>query len=328
MKSRPDGQQALILEIQRMSTEDGPGLRTTLFLKGCPLCCPWCHNPESISFEPQLEWIGARCIGCHTCVSTCVANALKINPRTHEIMIDWQVCDSCGLCVRQCPTNALKMIGTLVNLEEISDELLKDSAYLKKSVDGGITISGGEATCQAAFVNRLFERIHENGLGTALDTSGFCPSMKLQEAAINADLILYDLKLADAEKHKRIVGGDLGLVLDNLALLIDMGKRIWLRTPIIPGFTNDLENITGIAWIILQLCETHGQDWFERWELCAFNNLCSDKYARLGKSWIFTHTPLMNRISMEKLVASVIAQGLPKEKVSWTGMTELEGYTS
>ena len=323
-----DGQSALILEIQRMSTEDGPGLRTTVFLKGCPLSCPWCHNPESIAFEPQLEWIGERCIGCQTCVSICAANALEADPLTHEMKIDWELCDRCGQCVQQCPSNALKMIGTLVSLEEIYEELMKDSAYLKNSIGGGVTISGGEATCQASFVNRLFERIHNGGLSTALDTSGFCPPMKLQEAAINADLILYDLKLADAARHKQLVGGDLGIVLDNLSLLIDLRKRIWIRTPIIPGFTDDLENVVGIARIIIQLCERHGQDWFERWELCAFNNLCSDKYSRLGKTWILKHAVLMSRLSMEKLVASAISQGLPMEKIFWTGMTEIEGCRS
>lgn len=316
-----DGQKALVLEIQRMSTEDGPGLRTTLFLKGCPLCCPWCHNPESIAFEPQLEWIGQRCIGCHTCIRACDKNALSLDPLKRGILINRLLCDSCGACVEQCPSSALRMIGNTVSLDGVCNELLKDAAYLKNSQDGGITVSGGEATYQALFVNRLFEQMHAAGLSTALDTSGSCPPAKMQEAALKADLILFDLKLADAARHKKLIGGELSVVLDNLALLIDMRKRIWIRTPIIPGYTDDTDTLAGIAEIILKLSVKHGQDWFERWELCAFNNLCADKYARLGKFWSLEEVPLMRQVAMDKLVAGVVSLGVPAHKISWTGMT-------
>jgi pyruvate formate lyase activating enzyme len=210
-------------------------------------------------------------------------------------------------------------------MDDLCSEVLKDSAYLLNSVDGGITASGGEAAFQSEYVSGLFERMRKAGLSTALDTSGFCPTHRLKEAARHAELILYDLKLADAKKHKQMVGGDLSVVLENLASIIGMEKRIWIRTPIIPGFTDGVENVEGIARIILEFCMSYGQNWFERWELCAFNNLCSDKYSRLGKPWPLAGVPLMDENSLNRLVEAVVSLGLPLEKISWTGMTATEG---
>lgn len=325
MKNPVNHAHARILDIQRMSTEDGPGLRTTVFFKGCALSCPWCHNPESIAFDQQLEWIEQRCIGCHTCMEVCMKSALSVDTKTQKISISRQLCDTCAACVDVCPSNALKLIGCTVGLDDLCGELLRDSAYLLNSADGGITASGGEAALQSVYVSELFERMRKAGLHTALDTSGYCPTHRLEEAARHADLIMYDLKLADAKKHKQMVGGDLSVVLDNLALLIGMGKRIWIRTPIIPGYTDSVENVEGIARIILEFCLLHGQDWFERWELCAFNNLCSDKYSRLEKTWSLAGVPLMDEHSLDRLVEAVVSLGLPPEKISWTGMTATEG---
>jgi pyruvate formate lyase activating enzyme len=310
-----------ILEIQRMSTEDGPGLRTTLFLKGCSLQCPWCHNPESIEKKTHIEWMENFCLHCGACIAACPTHALSQNSKNEQIIIQRSLCSGCGTCVQQCPTSALRTIGYEADAASVAKELLKDRAYLSHSQDGGITISGGEASLQAGFVHELFQKIHEGGLHTALDTCGFCTPIHMQEAATLADLILFDLKIADPGLHKEIVGGDLDIILANLKLLILMGKSIWIRTPIIPGYTDSTSNIEGIVHIIANLCGTHGEDWLNRWELCAFNNLCAQKYIRLGSPWILAKTPLVRKETMESLVSTAILSGYPKDKISWTGMT-------
>ena len=311
-----------ILEIQRMSTEDGPGLRTTLFLKGCSLRCPWCHNPESINKKIHVEWLESFCLHCGACIAVCPAHALSPNSETRHVAIDRSLCTGCGICEEQCPTNAMRTIGYEADTASIAKELLKDAAYLAHSPDGGITISGGEATLQAGFVHELFLMVHAAGLHTALDTCGFCTQEQMQMAAAQADLVLFDLKISEHALHTEIVGGDLHVILQNLELLIRMGKTIWIRTPIIPGYTDNTSNIEGISLIITNLCNIHGDDWLDRWELCAFNNLCTEKYMRLGSPWVLAKTPLVSKKTMESLVSAAILSGFSKEKISWTGMTK------
>lgn len=303
-----------ILNIQRMSTEDGPGLRTTLFVKGCPLTCAWCHNPESLSPQSQLEWLGERCIGCRTCLSVCPQGALDMSPE--GLVIDRTLCDLCMRCYEACPARAIERRGEDRSLDSLFDELIRDRAYFGK--EGGITLSGGEIMGQAQEAAQLLKRFKEAGVHTALDTSGLCSRQALDLVLPWTDLVLYDLKLADSQAHKQWTGVGNDLILDNFRYLMEVqdkhGYAVWVRTPIIPGATDSDDNIRAIAALL-------GQG-VQRWELCAFNNLCADKYSRLGGDWAFQDVPLMTRARMEELEALARASGCPQARA--TGNTRLE----
>lgn len=303
-----------ILNIQRMSTEDGPGLRTTLFAKGCPLRCAWCHNPESLSHAFQIEWLAERCIGCKTCVAVCSENALTMTDE--GLVIDRERCSLCLLCAKECPTMAIETKGEDQTVDALFNELIKDRAYFGQ--DGGVTLSGGEILSQAEDAAALLKRLREAGIHTAVDTSGLCTQETLDKVLPYVDLVLYDLKLFDRDAHKQWTGVENDIILGNFQYLLDkkqsLGFTLWVRTPVIPGATDSDDNIQAIAKIV-------GNN-AERWELCAFNNLCEGKYERLGGRWQFAGTPLMSAQRMNEL--ETIARNAGCRTAIATGNTKLE----
>lgn len=311
-----------ILEIQRMSTEDGPGLRTTVFFKGCPLCCAWCHNPESISSKPQLHWVGSRCIGCGTCVETCPNQALSSGPT--GINIDRNLCQSCGECAEACPSTALEMLGKPWTVDKLAHEVAKDRAYFQQS-GGGVTASGGEATMQAAFVATFFQACRLAGISTALDTCGHCSRGALEAILPFTDLVLFDLKLMDPVRHQAYTGVTNEIVKNNLLFVRDWirshlpRRELWVRTPIIPGATDHPEDINALGKFLAK----HLKSTLTRWDLVAFNNLCRDKYLRLGQLWDYRDTPLMTAAAMESLAWEAKGSGLDPDLVHWSGPTRL-----
>ncbi len=299
-----------------MSTEDGPGLRTTVFLKGCSLACRWCHNPESIASFPELQWVGSRCIGCRSCLEVCPLEALSMTPE--GIAIDRGLCDGCGICVETCPSTALELLGTRREAKALALELAHDEAYFRRS-GGGVTISGGEPTLQSAFVVELSSALREMGIHVAVDTCGHCVRRPLLELLEHADLLLYDVKVVDPIDHKRLTGQDNQRVFENLEAVanhprvVDGTTKLWIRTPLIPGDTDSEMNIKAIATRLASF------DSIERWELCAFNNLCKDKYARLERFWPYEEAELLAASNMDRLVAIAVEQGIPADVVAWTG---------
>ncbi|RLC01403.1 MAG: glycyl-radical enzyme activating protein [Deltaproteobacteria bacterium] len=312
----------LVLEIQRMSTEDGPGLRTTVFFKGCSLACTWCHNPESISPKPQIHWIDSRCIACKTCLDTCPQSALTLTPE--GICIDRNLCDGCGACVETCPSTALEQLGRPWAIEDLVHEVLKDRVYFEKS-GGGITVSGGEPTLQTGFVADFLKEIRAQGIHTALDTCGLCSPKALDRLLPYSTLVLFDIKDIDAARHKFFTGSDNQIILDNLmhvSRYIETHlypESLWIRTPLVPGATGTVKNISGIGnWIARHL---RGQ--VKRWELCSFNNLCRDKYKRLGLTWQFQDETLLDQEQIDALVSAAKTSGVDPGSVHWSGAVQL-----
>ncbi|MBM3182801.1 MAG: glycyl-radical enzyme activating protein, partial [Chloroflexi bacterium] len=208
----------LVLHLQRFSTEDGPGIRTTVFFKGCPMRCWWCHNPESISMAPQVQWLENRCIGCGTCIRICPHGCIaKVE---NGVAIDRKLCTGCGLCADECPSNAMELLGKWVGVEEIINELVKDQAYFEKS-GGGVTLSGGEPTMQPDFAAMVLRRLKERGINTAIDTCGVCSTASLDKLLPYTDIVLFDLKEVEEKKHHEFTGQHNQKVFDSLLYVRD-----------------------------------------------------------------------------------------------------------
>lgn len=306
------------LHLQRLSTEDGPGIRTTVFLKGCLLCCRWCHNPESLDPQPQIQRVETNCIQCGLCMAACDQGALRLGLDFLEI--DWARCDACGACVEACPTGAMERLGTRVSVDDLFNELIKDRAFFETS-GGGVTLSGGEPALQADFCAALMARLRATGVHTALDTCGMTSRSNLEKITPHADAILFDLKEMDPGRHRAFTGQSNRVALGNLlaireALLAQKPQpRLWVRTPLIPGATATRENLVGIGAFLAE----HLDGLVERWELPAFNNLCRDKYRRLGMTWAYEDTPLLTQDELDQLEDWAKESGFPPERVMATG---------
>jgi pyruvate formate lyase activating enzyme len=318
-----DEQKGLIADIQRMSTEDGPGIRTTAFFKGCGLNCTWCHNPECISPKPQIHWVESRCIGCKTCLDECPQEALSFSP--DGVSINHEQCNVCGLCAEECPSTALELLGVRWALPDLIEELIKDRAYFEKS-GGGVTLSGGDPTIQAPFAGVLLKGLKQLGIQTAIDTCGLCSNGALELLLPYTDLVLYDIKEIDSEKHKAFTGKFTAKVIESLLFICqnmdahNNPGKLWIRTPIIPDATARQDNIQGIGEFVASNIAAS----VSRWELCAFNNLCKDKYRRLGMQWAFSDSELMSKSEMEKLAEVARNSGVNPDIVHWSGSTKME----
>jgi len=295
--------------VQRFSTEDGPGIRTTVFMKGCPLRCRWCHNPEGLSPQPQLVWYDVRCIGARRCLAACPAGALELTPQ--GIRIDRERCLPCDLCAGACPSGALEVIGRRWTPDELLAQVEKDVAFYETS-GGGVTVSGGEPAMQPDFVEAFLRLCHESGIATALDTCGYADWSVYERLLPHLDLVLYDLKILDRERHRQATGVYPDRILANAAAIAERGMPMWVRTPIVPGYTDDEENIGALAAFIRTRLPT-----VQRWDLLAYTNLGVAKYRRLGLPYPLEEAQLPLRHHMERLAAVAADGGGPA--AVWSG---------
>jgi pyruvate formate lyase activating enzyme len=280
----------LIFNVQRFSTMDGPGIRTTVFFKGCPLSCPWCHNPEGLSSSVELVVHETRCIGCGSCVDACPHGVAS------EGLFDLASCARCGTCAAVCPADARQVVGRRWTASEVRDAVLRDRIFFDDS-GGGVTFSGGEPLAQPSFLIACLEACRAVGLATAIDTSGYAPPDVMLAASARADLVLFDLKLVDEEEHQRVIGVPLAPILANLRAVADTSCRIWLRVPIVPGFTDGEGNLHRIVAIAAR---TPG---VERVSLLPYHSTASAKLSRLRLP-----RPLANPVTPSPDLVTAVAE--------------------
>jgi pyruvate formate lyase activating enzyme len=289
-----------IYHIQRFSLNDGPGIRTTVFLKGCPLSCAWCHNPESQSEMPELLHYDPLCIRCGACAAVCPTRCLTVRPDGWTI--DRARCDLCGRCVEACPTDALVLRGRDIGEEELVARILDDRAFFDES-GGGVTFSGGEPLLQAAELANVLPRLRAKGIHVAVETAGCVDPVSLDRVTPHVDLFLYDVKSMDPDVHQRATGSDNALVLANLARLAASGKDVVVRTPVIPGFNDTPEALGAIASHVVDLG-------LRRIDLLPFHPLATAKYQALGRQDAMAGIPAPDPDRMESLRRAIGHPGL------------------
>ena len=236
----------IITEIERFALKDGPGIRTTVFFKGCNMACKWCHNPETLSVRPQLMIYPDKCIGCGACVEACRAGARTLG-KNGALQYDRTACKHCGACAANCFSGALVMSGKEMTVEEVMEEILQDRAYYRNS-GGGVTLSGGEvmASQHMDYVEEVCRKLHENGVSIFIDTSGYTDYKNLKRILPYVDVFLYDIKVMDPEDHKKYIGVDNSLILENLKKLSDEGAGLYIRLPIIQQVNATDEHIESV----------------------------------------------------------------------------------
>ncbi len=293
---------ALIFDIKKFAIHDGPGIRTTVFFKGCPLACSWCHNPEAIKPTRELVLFEEKCIACGECFRVCPQQA-------HERLADGtrvyhrDRCVLCGACTEVCYAEALVMEGREVTVAELMVDLRKDIPFYQNS-GGGVTLSGGEPTLQHEFALALLQQCKAEGLHTAVDTSGQTPWRVFESLLPYIDLVLYDIKHIDGSSHQQHTGSDNGRILENLQRLGDSGTPIEIRMPVIPTINDDPEEIEGTARFLA------GINGITKVEVLPYHKLGASKYARLGREYQLPEAQPPDPATMESIAGILRAHGL------------------
>ena len=294
--------EGLIFDIKKFAVHDGPGIRTTLFMKGCPLRCIWCHNPEGISPKPEIVFFGNKCIGCKRCFEACSTGALRLEGDVR--VYEEERCVLCGQCVDVCYAEAQVMEGRPITVEDALVEIEKDRPFYDNS-GGGMTISGGVPLAQKAFVKELLRRCKERGIHTALDTCGFAPWSDIKQVMPFVDLILFDIKAMDPGEHKKFTGVDNLLILENLHKLAREEPVLWIRIPVVPGCNDTKRNMEAMAAFL--------QDFknIRYVELLPYHRLAESKYKRMNQHYSLEDTRPPIEEKMQALEACLKRHGLP-----------------
>ncbi len=338
---------ALVFDIYRGTTHDGPGIRNTVFFKGCPLRCAWCQNPEGIDPGNGIWWDRDKCLGCDLCADVCMTGAIRsarVGAKTGgsagggaEMVRDAGGkpggCIMCGRCVSECPSKALEFIGKRYTVPELVNQMLKYKQYFDVS-GGGVTASGGEPLIQYLFVAEFFRSMRENGIHTALDTCGFAEKAAISAVLPYSSLIMYDIKLIDPALHMHYTGKSNDTILGNFIYISEYLRRIsergtghqaqrpedrgglWVRTPLIPNATAYDDNIYEIGSFI----KKNAGNIVSRWELCTFNRACKNKYDRFGLDWEFTEANPLQKEETDRLFRAAVRAGIDANKIVLSGI--------
>jgi len=295
-----------VFNIQRYSIQDGPGIRTTVFLKGCPLECHWCSNPESQALHPELLYFDTLCTGCHRCLETCPNQATILGPNG-EIVVDRGLCKACGTCLEACLSGARVISGHLMTVNDVIDVVSKDSLFYRNS-NGGVTFSGGEPIYQPAFLLELLKESQKQGFHTCLDTSAYTQWEVLEEILDHVDLVLFDIKHVDPEKHVELTGVDNRLILNNLKRTVDIGKKIIIRVPLLLGVNDSEKNINALGNFMSELS-------INKVDLLPYHKLGVKKYERLGMEYNLTELRSFKREEVDVIRGILENFGLEVEVV-------------
>ena len=276
---RGESPHGIVWDIRKYSIHDGPGIRTTVFLKGCPLACRWCCNPESQAPAPDITWFGEKCSACGTCVQACTRDAVIVD-RSGRRRIDRARCDACGECVAACPGGAMTLVGRPMSVDEVLREVAQDAIFYNRS-GGGLTVSGGEPLAQPAFTAELLRRYKADYVGshTTLETCGEAAWEQVALVAPHVNLFLYDIKHMDTLEHRQQTGAGNERVLENAARLAAAGAALVVRLPLVPGMNDGEENLRRTAGFVRSVLR------LDRVDVLPYHRLGEPKYSRLGRAY-------------------------------------------
>lgn len=268
--------EGIIFDIKRYAIHDGPGIRTSIFFKGCPLHCPWCHNPEGIKLQKELIFWEDRCISCGDCEVVCPQKAITMNGKFP--LINTAKCDLCGECLKVCYPEAIEIVGRNYTVDEVMGEIEKDLIFYDES-GGGVTFSGGEPLMQFTFLLEILKKCKQRYIHTALDTTGYTKQETLDKVRDYVDLFLYDIKLLDSKKHEALTGVPNEPILENLRYLSKKGEKINVRFPVIHGINDDRKNLEETATFLSSLPNITSVS------LLPYHNSWINKFKRLDREW-------------------------------------------
>jgi pyruvate formate lyase activating enzyme len=301
-KGPENNHKGLVFNIQKFSIHDGPGIRTTVFMKGCSLACKWCSNPESMNRNQEIMTYDVRCIGCKKCVEACPVGAIVFTEKGREI--NWDKCDNCLKCARVCPSKAIECVGAYMTVDEVVKKVEDDRTFYDNS-NGGMTVSGGEALIQSKFIGDLLKKCRGKGIHTALDTSGSAPWQDIESVLEHVDLVLMDIKHMDAGMHKKGTGIGNEIILEN-AEKIAARVRTWIRIPLIPDYNDSESNIKKVA-------EFASDIGAEKISVLSYHELGSSKYPKLGRTYTMEGTTPPKEEAVEMVGKIIESYGLKVE---------------